>query len=643
VRRALLLPLLVLGACDRYQAATSSAPDASRPSAVRSDAGRSDAGGSAEVVAGPNIVVDQFGYRTADEKIAVVRSPESGFDRAPYTPGATLALVDARTGARVFEAAPVPWNGGAVDPSSGDRAWWFDFSTVTTPGEYAVLDVGTGARSPRFRIADDVYRHVLVQAVRTFYYQRDGTAKDAAHAGPTWADGMAHAKDASCGLYSDGSAPRDLHGGWFDAGDQNRYTVWAAADVIELLRAYAESPRAFGDDTNIPESGNGVADLVDEVKWELDWMTRMQNADGAVLSVAAHEGASPPSADRSPCKYGPPTTAASLASAAAFAYASMVLRSAPGVSIAYPGLAEDLASRAQRAWTWAAANPAVVFRNSGLVAGGEQEVDDDGRARKKLQAAAMLFALTGDTKYRTVADVRSKAALAPFDPFHAESIDAALEYARARGATPAVVEDVRKTVLRELQAALAHLRTSPDPYLAYLHDYTWGSNQVKAMQGNLFADVPVFTLDPPADAEAMRAAQRYAHYLHGVNPLGLVYLSNMEATGATRSVTRFYHTWFAHGSKWDAHGVSAYGPPPGFLVGGPNPEYSWDACCPSKCGSRSSNDRCGAAPLSPPAGQPAQKAYRDFNDGWPLDSWAVSENDVGYQAHYVRLLSKLVP
>jgi hypothetical protein len=147
-------------------------------------------------------------------------------------------------------------------------------------------------------------------------------------------------------------------------------------------------------------------------------------------------------------------------------------------------------------------------------------------------------------------------------------------------------------------------------------------------------------IDPTDDADAARAAEGYLHYLHGVNPLSLVYLSNMGGHGAARSVTRFYHTWFAHGSPlWDAVGVSTYGPPPGYLVGGPNPSYSWDGCCPSGCGGAS----CGSAVLSPPAGQPAQKAYLDFNDGWPLDSWQVTEPSGGYQTAYIRLLSKFVP
>jgi len=108
--------------------------------------------------------------------------------------------------------------------------------------------------------------------------------------------------------------------------------------------------------------------------------------------------------------------------------------------------------------------------------------------------------------------------------------------------------------------------------------------------------------------------------------------------GAQKSVTRFFHSWYAKGSYWDAAGVSKYGPPPGYLTGGANPGYGWDGCCPNGCSGYS----CGAAVLSPPAGQPDQKSYLDFNDGWPLDSWSVTEPDDGYQAKYIRLLSKFV-
>ena len=296
------------------------------------------------------IVVDQFGYRPGSEKVAVIRSPRVGADAGDsFAPGRTYAVVDANSGSTMFEATPAAWKGGATDRSSGDAAWWVDFSSVAATGAYFVLDEERKVRSPVFRIAEGVYRDVLAQAMRTFYYQRDGTAKPAAFAGQEWADGVAHPQDAQCALYSNGASPKDLHGGWFDAGDQNRYTSQTATYVIELLRAFVENPSAFGDDYRIPESGNGIPDVLDEVKWAVDWLSRMQNDDGSVLTIAVHAGASPPSSDTSPCRYGPASTSATLTSAAALAYASLVFASVRTSDGTYAQYARDLQSRATRA------------------------------------------------------------------------------------------------------------------------------------------------------------------------------------------------------------------------------------------------------------------------------------------------------
>jgi hypothetical protein len=259
---------------------------------------------------------------------------------------------------------------------------------------------------------------------------------------------------------------------------------------------------------------------------------------------------------------------------------------------------------------------------------------------KKVQAAVFLFELTGDATYQAVVDANSTKLMASCDPFHLEPVDAALEYAKIKAATPSVVQAIDGGFKANIEGTsyFGQLHSNVDPYLAYLQAYVWGSNQTKGAQGNMFTDVAAFGLDATASADATRYASRYVHYFHGVNPLQLVFLSNMGDYGAEKSVTRFFHTWFAHGSQWDAFGVSKYGPPPGYLTGGPNPSYTWDTCCPNNC----SGNSCGAAQLSPPAGQPDQKSYLDFNDNWPLDSWSISEPDLGYQAQYVRLVSKFV-
>ncbi len=549
------------------------------------------------------------------------------------------------------------------DSSSGDKAWWFDFSTVATAGDYFVLDETKNVRSDVFSISDGVYRDVLTQATRMLFYQRDGFAKTAQYAGAAWADAAAHT--GKCYLYSDTTMTlnQDLHGGWWDAGDFNKYTNWGASDVIELMHAYTETPAAFTDATNIPESGNGVADLLDEVKWELDWLGRMQQSNGSVLSVVGEPAAeapafggpanTAPSTVTAPCDYGPASTSASLTAAAAYAYGAVIFGAAPGASATYPGYAAALITQAQQAWTWAQANPAVFFYNSTAnptVAAGEQEVPTTDPDRsyallvKQLQAALYLFEATGTTSYRDFFDAHYSGinviAEGYADGSHGEEQETLLEYTQAPNATASVVSKIKTAYLGALQTSdnLGAVTGNPDPYLAHLPGYWWGINQIKSDQGNLLYDVVTFGIDAATSAEAAKGAERYVHYLHGVNPLQLCYLSNMGSYGAQKSVTRFFHSWYAKGSNWDAAGVSKYGPPPGYLTGGANPSYTWDSCCPNGCSGYS----CGAAQPSPPTGQPDQKSYLDFNDGWPLDSWSVTEPDDGYQAKYIRLLSKFV-
>jgi hypothetical protein len=619
------------------------------------------AGGQSTAGDIPVIVVDQFGYLPDSEKIAVVRDPQTGFDASlDFTPGATYSLVDATSGTAVFTGKAVPWNGGTIHAQSGDKAYWFDFSSVTKAGNYYVLDVDKDVRSPEFRIADDVYASVLRHAVRTFFYQRAGQAKQAPYADAAWADAASHVgalQDHQARRYdakSDASTERDVWGGWYDAGDYNKYTSWTANYVVEMLQAYEENPAAFGDDFGLPESSNGIPDILDEARFGLEYLERLQDSDGSVLSIVGESHASPPSAAKGQSLYGTPNTSGTLAAAAAFAAGARLF--AKFTTGDLQTFATALEGRAKLAFAWAEAHPSVVFRNNDTAAGtanlgsGQQEVDDAGRAMYRLKAAVQLFAATGETSYRDIVDslyARTTFIKSTFVyPFEVDRQDALLYYADLAGATETIKSEIRtkyrSAVLNGTDNAPAH-STSRDPYLAYMKDYVWGSNSTKSNQGNLFWAMVKHAIEPTEDATMKRNAERYVHYLHGTNPLGLVFLSNMGQAGAERSVTSFYHTWFAEGSaQWSRVGVSTYGPPPGFLTGGPNPSYGLDGCCPSGCGSTANNAKCDSAAVTPPLGQPAMKSYRDFNANWPLNSWSVTENSCGYQIAYIRLLSKFV-
>jgi len=642
-------------------APTTGGPDGSGGTAEGSIEGTSvESGGVTDVPVddvplSPFIVVDDFGYRPSAQKFAVLRDPVTGFDAADsFTPGSNYAVVDAVTGTFALTGSPTVWNGGAEDPSSGDQAQWFDFSAVDVPSTYYILDVELGVRSPTFVVASDVYREVLKHAVRTFFYQRAGFAKDAAYAGAGWADGASHmgpGQDPQARLYSaptDASTERDLSGGWFDAGDYNKYTNWTSEYVIDLLRAYHDRPEIWGDDFGIPESGNGVPDILDEAKWGLDWLVKMQNDDGSLLSILGLSHASPPSSATGPSIYGSPSTSASLSGAAAFAFGAKVFGTLDGTYVAY---ADDLRARAAQAWQFADQNPSLTFRNNDAASGttglgaGQQEVDDNGRRNKKLVAASYLFDLTGEAVYQTYVETTyaEMSFVMGYTYLWEEfSQEALLYYSTLPNVTPNVANTIRNAYTTGVLGGdnLPAHRTGRDPYRAPLAVYVWGSNATKAREGLVLHAFVKYGFAGAAEDEAVAAAESYIHYLHGVNPLGIAYLTNMGEFGAERSATQIYHTWFADGNpNWDSSGESTYGPVPGFLAGGPNPDYDWDGCCPTGCGA---GNTCGAQVPSPPFGQPPQKSYLDFNTNWPINSWSVTENSNGYQASYIRLLSKFV-
>jgi endoglucanase len=603
------------------------------------------------------IIVDQFGYLPDSKKVAVMRDPQVGFDAdESFTPGQNYVVVNAVTGEQVLSGKPVLWNMGVTDASSGDKAWHFDFSSVTEPGRYFILDKDQNLRSFEFEVSPIVYNELLKHAVRSFYYQRLGFPKEAQYAGTAWADGASHIgplQDKNCRLFSDknnAATELDLSGGWYDAGDLNKYTSWTANYVVEMMKAYLEKPNAWGDDYNIPESGNGIPDLLDEAKWGIDFLLRMQRPDGSVLCVVSESHASPPSSAKGHSLYGPATTSASLNTSAAFAIGSKAYR-----AIGMNSYADTLLARAIKAWDWAVSNPAVLFNNNSAensslgIGAGNQEEDDYSRSMTKLEASCFLFEATNDLKYRDYFDsnyLNSHLLMwtyaAPYD-FIAQ--DAMLYYTNIANASPTVAGKIKSTYKSAMAGSdnFGAYTSKKDPYRAHMASYTWGSNAQKGAAGIMLWEMIYFGIDATKNTDARNAAQGFVNYIHGVNPLNIVYLSNMYKFGGDNCVNEFYHTWFCNGSpKWDRVGKSLYGPPPGYLTGGPNPSYNWATCCPTGCGSAQNNAVCLSESITPPKGQPKQKSYKDFNTSWPLNSWEITENSCGYQVNYIRLLSKFV-
>jgi hypothetical protein len=311
-----------------------------------------------------------------------------------------------------------------------------------------------------------------------------------------------------------------------------------------------------------------------------------------------------------------------------------------------------LITAAQNAWTWANANPNVVFYNSGVINSGEQQTDSYETSMRQLTAAIYLLEVTGDQQYLDyVLTHYSDAHMMQWGfvyPFESAIQNALIHFAEF-SVNNALSANIQNTYMQSVSQNNAELLPAflnqSDAYMAYMSDqnYTWGSNTTKARNAIIFQNMRALNLDPTNNTNYTESSLGFVHYFHGVNPNGTCFLSNMNNHGAEKSVNSFYHGWFEDGSPlWDEVGVSVYGPPAGFIPGGPNPTYTLDSCCPDGCGSAQVNGQCDANLVSPPLGQPIQKAWKDWNAGWPQNSWTVTEIAIYTQAAYIKMLAQFV-
>lgn len=217
----------------------------------------------------PNILVNQLGYITNGTKMAVFRRGEVSAD---------FYVIEADTGETAFVGVLEKDDLGKTEE---DPLYYGDFSALTQPGTY-YLEAPFLGRSYTFQVANDLYTPVLREACRQYYYNRCGMSLTSEFAGGR-AHNACHTGNAM--LREDISVSMNVSGGWHQDEAGSKEVVKAAENIGVLLLAYELYGSVFGDDMGIPESGNDIPDILDEVRYEIEWLLKMQDpVSGTVYS-----------------------------------------------------------------------------------------------------------------------------------------------------------------------------------------------------------------------------------------------------------------------------------------------------------------------------------------------------------------------
>ena len=220
----------------------------------------------------PDIMINQLGYASGSNKIAVFRG-----EALPDT----YDLVNAETGAVVY-TGEIESKG--YNEITEENISYGDFTDYNTAGTY-YLQADVIGRSYSFVIEDNPYSAVFKEALKQYYYNRCGLTLSSEFAGDA-AHNACHTKMAKFMEDSASQSEIDISGGWHTGENGYRNVSGGCQATTILLLAYELYGEVFTDDTGIPESGNGIPDIMDEIKYEIDWLFKMQDsASGAVYSA----------------------------------------------------------------------------------------------------------------------------------------------------------------------------------------------------------------------------------------------------------------------------------------------------------------------------------------------------------------------
>ena len=466
------------------------------------------------------------------------------------------------------EAGDTVWTGIAsttmLNPVSGKPRQLVDFSALTTPGNYTIHALG---QSAKLTITDRPYRYLTRQALRAFYHQRTALPIEEPYA-EGYARAAGHPDDHVLVHPSAATDERPANtviaspGGWYDAGDYNKYIVNSGYTMGVFLMAY-EQQSAYYDtlSLNIPESSLPVPDMLAEAMYNIRWMLTMQDTDGGVyhkLTNPEFESFIRPDECQKPRYVVLKTTAAALDFAATMALAARVY--APYEHV-YPGFVAEATAAALRAWDWALAHPAIYYDQNAMneqytpavITGAYDDYDVQGEF---YWAATELYLLTRDNQYRDAALAYCPAAFTPAtwgDVTELASIEWILH-----------PQGVEEFAAEKKAALLAYLKTYIDeaetisvhrsPYGNREEDFFWGCNS----EGCCWRGVQcLYAYHLTGEEKYLVNAERCLNHILGQNATGYCYV-----------------TGFGVKPTKDPHHRLSYSHPkgtlPGFLAGGPN-------------------------------------------------------------------------
>ena len=476
------------------------------------------------------IYLNQLGYLPDGYKSAVVIGSSE-----------TFSIVE-------VESQTVVHKGSLGDPqyweASGETVRQANFSDFTQPGSYR-LQVGE-SRSHTFDINRNVYTGVSTASVKAFYFHRAGIALDEKYAGE-YARTAGH-PDIEVGIHASAASASRPEGtmisspkGWYDAGDYGKYIVNSAITVSTMMSLFEHYPEKTASlTTNIPESGDGTPDLLDEIRWNLDWMLTMQDPeDGGVyhkLTTKSFPGMIMPEMDTDSRWVVMKTTAATLDFAASMAQASRVYKP---YDLEF---SETCLAAARKAWEWAQEHMDVYYKQPEDISTGAYDQSGKPFNDEKYWAATELSITTGENYEAPiptpliVPEWRDGATLSAMDLLNYQPDD-----------------EVRQAFMVLAESLLSEQMRSA--YDVSNDAFRWGSSSDFLNQ----AMVLIYAHKITGDKAYKDAAQSTFDWVLGKNPNGYSF------------VTGFGEKTPMHIHHRPSEADDVIEPIPGWVSGGPNP------------------------------------------------------------------------